>query len=278
MRILYIRKCGRVKLQDANDNAHSIKTCSRCREAKPLDEFGRDAHQVDGKNTRCKSCVRTISAESRVRNPEASREKVRRWVEKNPLAIADYRYRTKDDKRQKNAEWAKKNPEKVAEKSRAYRERNSAKVAMRQRAYREDHKELISGLKKAWNDNNKNKNAAYGAKRRQSAKYSLEAAVRSGVHRGIVAGSKNGRRTFALLGYSIDDLKNHLEPMFHPDMTWGNFGDWHIDHIRPLASFKYSSPDDPDFKAAWALSNLQPLWAAENLSKGSRYEREALAA
>jgi 5-methylcytosine-specific restriction endonuclease McrA len=51
-------------------------------------------------------------------------------------------------------------------------------------------------------------------------------------------------------------------------MTWENFGDWHVDHRVPLASFNYASADDPEFRAAWALTNLQPLWKRENLRKG----------
>lgn len=53
-------------------------------------------------------------------------------------------------------------------------------------------------------------------------------------------------------------------------MTWDNFGDWHIDHILPLSSFNYSTPDEPDFKSAWALTNLRPIWAKENLEKGAK--------
>jgi 5-methylcytosine-specific restriction endonuclease McrA len=47
---------------------------------------------------------------------------------------------------------------------------------------------------------------------------------------------------------------------------------WHIDHIIPISSFSFSSPEDPEFKAAWALTNLRPLWAAQNISKGAKRE------
>lgn len=64
-----------------------------------------------------------------------------------------------------------------------------------------------------------------------------------------------------------------LEAKFKPGMSWGNHGEWHIDHKRPIASYDFSSADDPAFKECWSLENLQPLWAKENLSKGARYER-----
>jgi hypothetical protein len=72
------------------------------------------------------------------------------------------------------------------------------------------------------------------------------------------------------LGYSIADLRRHIERQFTKRMTWARFmaGDIHIDHIRPIASFDVS--DDEEFRACWALSNLQPLWAKDNLAKGGR--------
>lgn len=85
-----------------------------------------------------------------------------------------------------------------------------------------------------------------------------------------IKGKKNGRQWQSLVGYSVDDLKRHLERQFTKGMTWGTFGDWHIDHRRPLASFSFDGPEDPEFKAAWALTNLQPLWAPDNIAKRAR--------
>ena len=65
----------------------------------------------------------------------------------------------------------------------------------------------------------------------------------------------------------------HLEVRFQPGMSWDNYGEWHIDHIVPLAAFNYETPDDLDFGRAWALENLQPLWAKENIRKWCRLER-----
>lgn len=98
----------------------------------------------------------------------------------------------------------------------------------------------------------------------------IDNAVSCGVSRGIRKGSKNGRRSFDLVGYSLEELMAHLEAQFEPPMSWDNYGfyGWHIDHKKPLASFEYSTPDDPEFKRALALSNLRPLWAEENWRKG----------
>ena len=66
-----------------------------------------------------------------------------------------------------------------------------------------------------------------------------------------------------------------LESRFQPGMDWDNYGGidgWSLDHIKPQAAFDFSSPDDPDFKECWALSNLQPMWFRENSSKNAKYQ------
>ena len=84
-------------------------------------------------------------------------------------------------------------------------------------------------------------------------------------------------KTFKLLEYTSKDIKLHLESMFLKGMSWGNYGSkWHIDHIKPVAAFKLIKEDGEldleQIKLCWALDNLQPLWAKENISKGSWYE------
>lgn len=79
---------------------------------------------------------------------------------------------------------------------------------------------------------------------------------------------KRGRSWEKIVGYTRDELKVHLERQFIGHMSWENYGRvWHVDHIIPLASFKFTSADDPEFKAAWALTNLRPLWKKANMRK-----------
>ena len=76
----------------------------------------------------------------------------------------------------------------------------------------------------------------------------------------------------AMVGYQLEDLKAHLEAQFRDGMSWENYGEWHIDHIKPKAAFNIQKFCDEEFKACWALDNLQPLWAEENVAKGATYE------
>lgn len=71
-----------------------------------------------------------------------------------------------------------------------------------------------------------------------------------------------------LIGCSPLDLALHIESKFADDMAWSNMGEWHIDHIRPLSSFDLSTREGQ--LAASHYTNLQPLWAADNLSKGAK--------
>lgn len=76
------------------------------------------------------------------------------------------------------------------------------------------------------------------------------------------------KRTLALIGCSIETLKNHLESQFLPGMTWDNYGTWHVDHILPCAFFDLSNVEEQE--KCFHFSNLQPLWASDNISKGSK--------
>lgn len=77
----------------------------------------------------------------------------------------------------------------------------------------------------------------------------------------------------SVLGYTSQELAAHMEAQFLDGMTWANAGDWHVDHIKPIASFFQEGVTDP--AVINDLSNLQPLWAEDNLRKGSKYSASA---
>ena len=78
-----------------------------------------------------------------------------------------------------------------------------------------------------------------------------------------------GERHFPGVGCTKEELKMHIELQFKDGMTWENYGQWHIDHIRPCASFDLLDPEQA--RQCTHYTNLQPLWAKDNLSKGSKY-------
>ena len=76
-----------------------------------------------------------------------------------------------------------------------------------------------------------------------------------------------GRSLESVLGYTIADLRRHIERQFTAGMSWSNWSDWHIDHIVPVTAFRFTNYEDPEFRACWALTNLRPLWKEQNRQK-----------
>ena len=92
-------------------------------------------------------------------------------------------------------------------------------------------------------------------------------------------GGRKAARSEALLGCTVEQARKHLESQFLPGMTWENHGvhGWHIDHIRPCASFEDLS-DLEQQKQCCHWTNLQPLWAEDNRAKSDKWEQELQAA
>lgn len=74
-----------------------------------------------------------------------------------------------------------------------------------------------------------------------------------------------------LVDYSLRELKQHLKLKFREGTSWENYGEWHIDHIKPVSSFNITSDSCDEFKQCWKLDNLQPLWKKENFMKSNKY-------
>lgn len=106
-------------------------------------------------------------------------------------------------------------------------------------------------------------------RQKEDVNYKLANALRSRLNKAIKNSQKVGS-AIKDLGCSIEELKKHLESKFKPGMSWDNWSKdgWHIDHVEPLASFDLSNAEQ--FKKACHYSNLQPLWAFENLRKGDK--------
>jgi hypothetical protein len=87
-------------------------------------------------------------------------------------------------------------------------------------------------------------------------------------------GNKKGRSWESLVGYTLSELKEHLELHFQSGITWDNYGKgnckWEIDHIIPQSYFNITSSDCKDFKICWFLLNLQPMWGDDNRKKSNK--------
>ena len=102
-------------------------------------------------------------------------------------------------------------------------------------------------------------------RRRTDPLYKISCILRGRLKNALKSNSKS-KNTFELLGCSVEELWTHLEKTFKPGMTRENHGEWHIDHIIPLSSAK----NENDVYMLCHYTNLQPLWAEENLRKSNK--------
>lgn len=140
-------------------------------------------------------------------------------------------------------------------------------------------KEKMSKAKKGQIPHNKNKSKYTVTQKTLRCNMSAAIRIRLNNH----GSSKKGKSYLLSIGYTIEQLKVHLESKFYPNprtgimMTWNNWGKWseydntwHIDHVIPDSVFQYASMEDKGFKDSWALNNLQPMWAKDNLIKSNK--------
>ena len=99
-------------------------------------------------------------------------------------------------------------------------------------------------------------------------KRALRARLRGRVSSAIRSGKKAS--TMELTGCNLDELKEYLGDRFLEGMSWENYGEWHIDHIRPCASFDLTSEEEQ--KMCFHFTNLQPMWAKENIQKSNKFD------
>ena len=140
------------------------------------------------------------------------------------------------------------------------------------KVWRQNNKNKRKRKNKNWYQKNKNKIRIYrNNKKKTDIQYKLSENLRGRLRNAIQGNQKVGSAVKDL-GCTIDELKTYLESKFKPSMTWDNYGfyGWHIDHIKPLASFDLT--DRKQFLEVCHYTNLQPLWANENLSKGKKVE------
>jgi len=211
-----------------------FKVCCICHESKLLSAFGKDSHLPGGLRSSCRVCHN-----------------------------------------KKNKEWADKNREQVYLATRSWYNKNIQRTRDVGKIWRDNNKGKKREQIKKWQENNPEKWRAMqrkgSKKRRSTMSGKISDAFSSAIYRSLRSG-KSGKHWEEIVGYSVEQLKEHIEKQFEPWMSWGNYGKftWHIDHILPVSSFNYDSTESEDFKKCWALKNLRPLRAKENHSKGSK--------
>ena len=211
--------------------------------------------------------------------PEEKKAYKKAWAAANPEKVAASKERYRKKKRLRDRVYYKENREKILAQMKAYREAHRDETLAKKKAWKEDNKDKVmawywanreKGLERmrGWHSKNKDKDLAYQKYKRDTDPcYKIGKTLRSRLRSALKRNFKSGSAVRDL-GCSIEYLKTYLEGKFEPGMSWDNWAhdSWHIDHIVPLASFDLT--DREQLLKACHYTNLQPLWAKDNLSKG----------
>ena len=217
------------------------KKCSNCNKRKSFDKFDSCKRSLTGKRSRCKECRKQYYLDNKERLLKKA-ENYRRTLDK----------------------------EKVAEYNKRYREENKERISENKKKWVEDNRVHTREWFRSYTINRKKSDLCF------KIKIIVSTAVYNTIKRATNGGGTKGGSTFERLSYTPQQLVEHLEKQFLEGMTWDNWGHgagcWHIDHIVPQAALPYDSLEHPNFQKCWTIENLRPLWAFENLSKGSLHE------
>lgn len=240
-----------------------MKICSRCASEKPADteHFSPLKKAKDGLHSWCKSCLAEWRREDRAKKKDHYKALEARRMQKHG-----------EKRRAANRLlWEKRGS--------VYRENAKARLEERRAAYNENRRVRYASnpdLRAHRAEANRRwhvENAEAHSERRRLKWQNATPTQRLRTYFGaaishVLAGrGKGGRSWQQLVGYTAADLKAHLERQFLRGMTWENYGDWHVDHIVPIASFEITGADDPALRICWGLPNLRPMWAADNIRK-----------
>jgi hypothetical protein len=178
----------------------------------------------------------------------------------------------------KAKKWALENPEK--RKKIWIKNNNKLSTKIRKHEWYLKHKQIILNKSKEWAKNNHNRRKKIALKwannkyleYKKDIKFVLNNRIHAIVYHDLKQ-NKAGKSWKTILSFTLEELKNHLEKQFTNNMNWEKLlnSEIHIDHIKPRHLFHFTNYKDKEFKECWNLSNLQPLWVKDNLSKGGKY-------
>jgi hypothetical protein len=104
-------------------------------------------------------------------------------------------------------------------------------------------------------------------RRKSDINYRLKRTLRTRIWHALKGLSKT-KHTRELIGCSIEEFRDHIQSKWVMGMTWDNYGQWHIDHVTPCSAFDLSLAENQ--LKCFHYTNLQPLWAGDNLRKNNR--------
>ncbi len=232
----------------------NLKLCggkNGCGQLKPISEFYTCKTSMDGFRISCKNCMSIY-------------KKQYAKLHKNEIKIKNHLY-------------YEEHKEEILNYSKNYYELHIDEIKIKNHIYYEENSIYIITRNNEYKKN----------RRKIDLEYKLRIDVSSSINKMLKLNNsnKNNNSCMNYLPYTIQELKDHLEKLFEPWMNWPNHGvyrleiwddldpetwKWQIDHITAQSDLPYTSMEDENFKKCWALSNLRPYSAKQNLLDGNR--------
>lgn len=224
---------------------------------------------------RCQDCLKEQAKEYRQNNKEVIRIKKKQYYEENKKSILENKKKHYEENKEiisvRQKEYYEKNREILLLKSKEYNQDNKENIRIKDKKYRETNKEVIRIKRRERQKERRKQDPVFRLRQRISNSILVAIKNNGGVKKGSI---------WKYLSYTLQDLKDHLEALFEPWMTWSNHGKynpethdtnptWQLDHIIPHSTFKYKSMKSKAFRDCWALSNLRPLDAKQNNLDGA---------
>jgi len=222
------------------------KKCTKCKQEKNISEFSLQRNGVY--RSRCNICKNKDNRLYAIKNKDKIKQSKKNWREKNNNYHKIYYENNRDEIKNYFSEYYLKNKEEILKNSKEYYDNNKEHVLLRNKNHYEDNKEIY-----------KNRYIGYYLQKKQkhSHRFAWRVTLKNVIRR--MNGEKSDS-TINLLGYSADDLKNHMESLFSNGMSWNNWGEWHIHHVKFISHFSNNEPPI----VVNSLSNLIPLWKKQH--------------
>lgn len=234
------------------------KSCNKCKEEKYVCEFGTNNQNKDNLQSICKNCDRLKSKIYREKNREKYLLSQKKFYignkEKQSIYNKEYYNKKRYDIIDKNKKYYYNNIDKYKKLKKEWYEKNKEKVQKKSKEYGKKNRKVVTEYEK----NRRNVDPLF-----RTIRY-----VRNRINQYLKSKNyKKNNKSFDLIGCSPEFLKEHIECQFTEGMSWDLVGkEIHIDHILPLSSGK----NIDEVNKLCHYTNLQPLWAKDNLSKGKK--------
>jgi hypothetical protein len=246
-----------------------MKKCKRCNIEKDEINFSKNRQSPDGLCNWCKLCISEYRKEYSILNADKiSKDKKEYYQENKEYLIGQAKNYYQEHKEEK----------KEYDKNRYYADVDASRQTHREYYY--NNKEVCIERTTKYSNLQYKTNPVFKLRNRVSCE--IKRALKK------VGSSKMGHSVLEYLPYTIQELKEHLENQFEPWMNWDNHGKydvktwndtdqttwtWNMDHIIPQADLLYSSMEEENFQRCWALENLRPLSAKQNILDGTQRKR-----